>query len=542
MSLTSRGRPFLHSVTRFAALTALVPGLAAGLTGCGSHPTPDGPGGSFRTSARTVDLAEPVPRNEPPPELPRVEFPADPLPDSAIARMGTTRHRTLSVYRENSLSPDAKTLAFRADRDEIAFLDTATGLITKRLSFTRRADGGGEDITGLLYAPDGKRVALVGFRDVKVFDVATGQVVAALNEEADLFSFNNNQDCLLSFSADGNRLAVGRGSRPNRSVMVWDVAENRALATIKPLQNHQASVALSADGNTLATWGRHLDPANPAGGKPNGIIQLWDLDTQKERMQIYPAGHGPYTSKGGVSRVSLSADGKRLTTLAAHDLIELYDTTSGKRVGTFPCRPWVAHLRLSPDAKQIVALSRTNDTAALQVWDTASGKLLTDQTRPTGQTDDVVFTGPDRAVIWSVAGGVLTLWEVPSGKRLTPPLGHSSPVQSIAFSPDGQRVVSASSDREVIEWNPATSGALTTTFPLPGVTRSTFGSLQYRGETILSPSGSHLVVFDDGFLGLPGPTVYERVSGKPLIEMLPGGFFHMRCRAPFTRGTASDWW
>ena len=514
------GRTVYIPPTRLAVFAVFTLGLAAGPIGCGSPQPPEGAGGSFRTSARSVAPAEPAPRDEPPPELPRVEFPADPLPKGAIARMGTTRHRTLSVYPASSLSPDAKTLAFRAERGEIGFLDTTTGLITKRLSFPRRGfprrgDGGGEDIDGLLYAPDGKRVALVGFRDVKVIEVATGQVVAALNEEADLFSFNNNQDCLLSFSADGNRLAVGRGSRPNRSVMVWDVAENRALATIKPLQNHQASVALSADGNTLATWGRHLDPANPAGGKPNGIIQLWDMDTQKERMQIYPEGHGPYTSRGGVSRVSLSADGKRLATLAAHDLIELYDTTSGKRVGTFPCRPWVAHLSLSPDAKQIVALSRKNDTAALQVWDTASGKLLTDQTRPTGQTDDVVFTRPDRAVIWSVAGGVLTMWELQSGKRMTPFLGHSSAVQSVAFSPSGRTVVSSASDREVIEWNPATSSALTTTFPVSDVTRLDLRQLAVsRRDDSVSRWHARRGV-RRRIAGLPGPTVYERSVESP---------------------------
>ena len=48
------------------------------------------------------------------------------------------------------------------------------------------------------------------------------------------------------------------------------------------------------------------------------------------------------------------------------------------------------------------------------------------------------------------------MWNASTGRVIATLEGHSNVVWSAAFSPDGQRVVTASLDRTARVWNPAT--------------------------------------------------------------------------------------
>jgi WD40 repeat protein len=52
------------------------------------------------------------------------------------------------------------------------------------------------------------------------------------------------------------------------------------------------------------------------------------------------------------------------------------------------------------------------------------------------------------------------VWGAATGKPLTVPLTHHARVTSAAFSPDGTRVVTASSDETVPVWDAATGKPL----------------------------------------------------------------------------------
>jgi WD40 repeat protein len=47
------------------------------------------------------------------------------------------------------------------------------------------------------------------------------------------------------------------------------------------------------------------------------------------------------------------------------------------------------------------------------------------------------------------------VWDIATGKRLTTLAGHDAPVSALAFSPNGQRLLSGSHDRTVILWGRA---------------------------------------------------------------------------------------
>ncbi|KAL8364713.1 hypothetical protein RB595_003816 [Gaeumannomyces hyphopodioides] len=74
----------------------------------------------------------------------------------------------------------------------------------------------------------------------------------------------------------------------------------------------------------------------------------------------------------------------------------------------------------------------------------------------------VTFSPDGQRLASASADNTVKLWDAATGACLTTLKGHSDSVRSVAFSPDGQRLASASSDKTVKLWDAATGACLTT--------------------------------------------------------------------------------
>jgi hypothetical protein len=85
-------------------------------------------------------------------------------------------------------------------------------------------------------------------------------------------------------------------------------------------------------------------------------------------------------------------------------------------------------------------------------WEDRLGGLI-------AQSDTVVFVITPEAVTserctWEVERTLeLSIWDADSGKEIAPLKGHGGPVVSAGFSPEGKRVVAASSDHTARIWD-----------------------------------------------------------------------------------------
>jgi len=79
----------------------------------------------------TVLASVPAAKGEPPPaeagRPARVDRYGDPLPDGALARLGTARLRHGSVVKAVAVSPDGKALASADEASEVLLWDASTG-------------------------------------------------------------------------------------------------------------------------------------------------------------------------------------------------------------------------------------------------------------------------------------------------------------------------------------------------------------------------------------------------------------------------------
>jgi WD40 repeat protein len=149
-----------------------------------------------------------------------------------------------------AFSPDGKTLAAGdmvktrtvlwdvADREPRLTLDTAA--------------------TALAFSPDGRTLATGQFYDVRLWDAAPGQELAALN---------GPHRCLVksvTFSPDGKSLASAAGNDfivegTNGEIRVWDVAGRKVVTEIQ-LPDPVTVVAWAPDGKAVAAVCRYRPP------------------------------------------------------------------------------------------------------------------------------------------------------------------------------------------------------------------------------------------------------------------------------------------
>ena len=97
-----------------------------------------------------------------------------------------------------------------------------------------------------------------------------------------------------------------------------------------------------------------------------------------------------------------------------------------------------------------------------RVWDAASGALLATLTGHTGPVFSVGFSPDGARLVSGGDDGTLRLWDAASGAPLATLKGHEAWVSSVGFSPDGARLVSGSSDHTLRLWDAASGAPLAT--------------------------------------------------------------------------------
>jgi WD40 repeat protein len=106
----------------------------------------------------------------------------------------------------------------------------------------------------------------------------------------------------------------------------------------------------------------------------------------------------------------------------------------------------------SPDGKRLATLVRSDQGPAIKMWDAQTGQELTTFKGHTGAVKSVAFSPDGKRLACGSAtwdstkrdygAGEVKVWDVQTGRELLV-LKHTGAVYSVAYSPDGKRLVSA---------------------------------------------------------------------------------------------------
>jgi WD40 repeat protein len=158
----------------------------------------------------------------------------------------------------------------------------------------------------------------------------------------------------------------------------------------------------------------------------------------------------------------------------ANQAIRLYDLATGRCLFELPkaSRPrWITAAAASRQGDRVAFVGVREQRVALEIWDVAGGKRIHRQTGWKAPFDALAFSpngkylaaGTPRQVIrdsekpadrpGAVTQSEIVIWDSSTGRRLLSRPAHPAAIRSMAFSADGQHLVSGSADSTLLTWD-----------------------------------------------------------------------------------------
>jgi WD40 repeat protein len=369
------------------------------------------------------------------------------------ARLWDLHGNMLQIFKEHTdgissvaFSPDGKTI-LTGSYDRTARLWDIKGK-TLRI-FSKHTDA----ITSVAFSPDGQSI-LTGSDD------STAILWDLKGNPIHIFRGHTDKVTEVAYAPDGKTILTG--SRDN-TARLWNIRGN-PLQILNGHLDYLTLVAFSPDGQIILT------------GSADKTARLWDLNGNI--LQIF-SGHTDL-----VNSAAFSPDGNKVLTFSRDGKLRSWDIKQNE------CKTFSGHKKriysatFSPDGKTILTGS---DDQTLRLWDlngnsqkipnvlsnsvslspdgktilkglyaaqllNLQGNILRTFNGHTQQISSVAFSPDGQNILTGSLDKTARLWDL-NGKTIKIFSGHSDAITSVTFSPDGKTILTGSNDNTVRQWN-----------------------------------------------------------------------------------------
>lgn len=319
----------------------------------------------------------------------------NPSPDkNQLVRRDRTLSAHTAVARELSFSPDGLTLATSSVDSTVKIWNLEHGW---RLRTIRHPAA----VAAIAYGPDGKWLVSGAYDGgVRVWSLTDSSAPPRM------FSGHTGTVWSVAVSPDGQRIA---SSGEDKTIRLWRAADGRLIKAIPGHTLNVWAVDFSADGKYLAS------------GSFDESVRLWDPNTGAPIRTL--TGH-----EQAVVGIAFSPNGKVLATSGDDNTIRLWNVDTGRLIRRIDTGNHTYKIAFSANGELLVSGGRARS---------ALGTLWHD------------LTG---AKFGARHGQPLKLWRVSDGALLQTLAGENNDVWSVAMSPDGKLIASASEGQTIRIW------------------------------------------------------------------------------------------
>jgi WD40 repeat protein len=370
----------------------------------------------------------------------RVDVAGDPLPDDALARLGTLRFRHGGRIETLAFTPDGKQIVSHERGGQIRNWDVATGrevghiddrmfsaVLTPDGEMIVTADWGAPDaykvqlrrrsnlktvrefpcdLSELRISPDGKLLAGVAAKGlpIEIWSLSEGKRLHSFSQH-----FADSPWHSFTFSPDSKMLVTGNS---DMTVRFWDVLTGK---NVRELRTSTAIglLVLSADGDLLVTVG--TTRPNAATLVLDNKAHVWSVSAGKEIQQLtMPVEKNADGYFKGIYLMAFAPDGKTLVTVGADQWLRFWEPRTGKEVRRISLarEAFLSAIAFSADGK-ILALG----SGAIRLLDPTSGREISE--RLPGHRHSVLSIAltPDDQTIATGGLGDILLWDSRTGRQ-----------------------------------------------------------------------------------------------------------------------------
>jgi WD40 repeat protein len=259
----------------------------------------------------------------------------------------------------------------------------------------------------------------------------------------------------VAISPDG-RFAVS-GSL-DKTIRLWSIENGQELRQFTGFKGDVKTITVSPNGNLILSgcgYGSYID----------NVVYLWNVEEGCELRRF--EGHDEGT---GIHCVAFSPDGKLALSAGWDDYIRIWNVESGYEIRCFKLEIETAELphgsyltTFSPDGSRI--LCATSDRFFyddyddfLELWDIEHGCIICWLgCYGIPEASSITLSPDNRRALYGMYEDFnlanIALIDLENKKIVCELEGHKDTVNSLIFSPDGERALSGSSDKSVRLWD-----------------------------------------------------------------------------------------
>ncbi|MBV6626462.1 MAG: SMI1/KNR4 family protein [Rivularia sp. (in: Bacteria)] len=329
--------------------------------------------------------------------------------------------KKIDWYFDERVVRSGKELAFcsREERDQ---LQTSNPFYAS-FRYLKTLRGHSRSVYSIAFSPDGQILAS-GSADatVKLWNLLSFQEITTLRGHTSSIR-------TVAISSCNQILASGS---TDATIKLWNLQSREEICTLQGHNHSVNTVAISPDGQILAS------------GSDDCTVKLWDLHSHQEICTLQ--GHSD-----AVFAIDISPDGKTLATGSADGTIKLWDLQNLKEIRCFGEDLGCVYALRFWQQQEILASTHGNRIILKHLKTNISVDIVPGYTSIAASPDgNILAAGGLTIDIWDLTKNqMIRMFRLNAGNSLP---YHSDYIYSVAFSPNGQMIASASRDSTIKLW------------------------------------------------------------------------------------------